>query len=132
MNNNSTITDDERMRILKMIEDGKVTASEGAELLNALNQGRKAHTPEVKASTPRSGPRWLRVEVTNLVTGKHKARVTIPFSLMDWGLKIGAQFAPEIAVGMEDWQEALKSGVEGKIVDVIDEEDGEHVEIYVE
>ncbi|MBN2551051.1 MAG: hypothetical protein JXB15_17955 [Anaerolineales bacterium] len=132
MNNNSTINDDERMRILKMIEEGKITAGEGAELLNALNQGRKVRPPEVKAAPPEGSPRWFKISVTDLVTGKHKARVTIPFSLMDWGLKIGAQFAPEIAVGMEDWQQAFQSGVEGKIIDVVDEEDGEHVEIYVE
>ena len=28
--------------------------------------------------------------------------------------------------------EALRAGVTGKIIDVVDEEDGEHVEIYVE
>jgi hypothetical protein len=33
---------------------------------------------------------------------------------------------------MSEIMEALRSGVTGKIVDVMDEEDGEHVEIYVE
>jgi hypothetical protein len=28
--------------------------------------------------------------------------------------------------------EALRMGVPGKIIDVVDDEDGEHVEIYVE
>jgi hypothetical protein len=52
---------------------------------------------------------------------------------MDWGLKIGAQFAPEVSdVNLTQLGEALRSGVEGKIIDVVDEEDGEHVEIFVE
>ena len=52
---------------------------------------------------------------------------------MEWGLQIGAQFAPEVAnINSEELIEALQSGVDGKIVDVIDEEDGEHVEIFIE
>jgi hypothetical protein len=78
------------------------------------------------------GPRWFKVRVTDLVTGKSKTSVTIPIGLMDWGLKLGAQFAPEAEIDMEDLSEALRSGIEGKIIDVVDELDGEHVEIYVE
>jgi hypothetical protein len=33
---------------------------------------------------------------------------------------------------MTNVMEALRAGVTGKIIDVVDEEDGEHVEIYVE
>jgi hypothetical protein len=33
---------------------------------------------------------------------------------------------------MTQLMDALRSGMTGKIVDVIDDEDGEHVEIYVE
>ena len=33
---------DERMQILKMIQEGKITADEGAKLLEALNAGTKA------------------------------------------------------------------------------------------
>ena len=59
--------------------------------------------------------------------------VNIPLSLMEWGMQIGAQFAPEVAdLDFEQIKEMLESGVEGKVVDVIDEEDGEHVEIFIE
>jgi hypothetical protein len=33
---------------------------------------------------------------------------------------------------MEQLMEALRSGMTGKIIDATDEEDGEHVEIFVE
>jgi len=33
---------------------------------------------------------------------------------------------------MTNVMEALRSGMTGKIIDVVDDEDGEHVEIYVE
>ena len=48
-------------------------------------------------------------------------------------MKIGAHFAPEDeGVDMANVMEALRSGMTGKIIDVTDDEDGEHVEIYVE
>jgi hypothetical protein len=48
-------------------------------------------------------------------------------------MKIGAHFAPEVqGVDMTNVMEAVRSGMTGKIIDVTDDEDGEHVEIYVE
>ncbi len=124
-------TTEERMKILTMIREGKITAEEGAKLLSALGESQK---PSRSTGTRASGePRWFRVRVTDLVSGKTKVSVNIPFGLMEWGLQIGAQFAPEVGnLDFEQLKEMLKSGVEGKIVDVIDEEDGEHVEIFVD
>ena len=80
-----------------------------------------------------SGARWLRIRVTDTRTGRSKASVQIPLALVDAGMKIGAHFAPEVeGVDMSNVMEALRMGVTGKIIDVTDEEDGEHVEIYVE
>ena len=46
---------------------------------------------------------------------------------------MGARFSPEVdEEQMEALAEALKSGLSGKIIDVTDEDDGEHVEIFVE
>jgi len=121
----------ERLQILQMIEDGKVTPEQGASLLAALEAPRKR---EQKPSLMnKTGPNWFRVRVTDLETGKSRASISIPLGLMDWGLKIGAQFAPEVSdVDLSKLGEVLRSGVDGKIIDVIDEEDGEHVEIFVE
>ena len=77
--------------------------------------------------------RWLRVRVTDVATGRSKATVQIPIALLDAGMKIGAHFAPEVeGVDMSSVMDALRAGVTGKIIDVTDDEDGEHVEIYVE
>jgi hypothetical protein len=123
---------EERMKILKMIDEGKLSAEEGARLLSALSSGQKS-SPGVNGSLGASGARWLRVRVTDNVSGRSKATVQIPISLIDAGMKIGAHFAPEVAgVDMTDIMDALRSGVTGKIIDVMDDEDGEHVEIFVE
>jgi hypothetical protein len=86
---------------------------------------------EVKMS---NSDKWLRVRVTDLRTGKSKANVKIPASLADFGIKMAARFAPADLEGLDMNQiiEAMKSGGETKLVDVEDEEKGEHVEIFIE
>ena len=122
---------EERMKILKMIEEGKLSAEEGTKLLSALS-GPRIPAPPRPPGMPGT-PRWLRIRVTDVRTGRSKASVQIPLALVDAGMKIGAHYAPEVeGVNMSNVMEAIRSGVTGKIIDVTDEEDGEHVEIYVE
>lgn len=122
---------EEQMKILKMIEEGKISAEDGAKLLAALGEGRRG--PGAPAPRPMGTGRWLRIRVTDTTTGRSKASVQIPLGLIDAGMKIGAHFAPEVeGVDMSNVMEAVRSGVTGKIIDVTDDEDGEHVEIYVE
>jgi hypothetical protein len=120
---------EERLKILKMIEEGKITAEAGARLLAALSEPRKP-TPTL------GGPgeaRWFRVRVTDLATGKAKVNVNIPMGLVNVGIKMGARFAPGLeSEQMETLAEALRSGATGKIIEVTDDEDGELVEIFVE
>ncbi len=125
-------TAEERMRILKMIDEGKISAEEGARLLSALSETRRG--PNIPNQSRTTGAaRWLRVRVTDLATGRSKATVQIPLALIESGMKIGAHFAPEVeGVDMPTIMEALRSGMTGRIVDVVDEKDGEHVEIFVE
>jgi hypothetical protein len=121
-------TVEERMKILKMIEEGKLSAEEGAKLLSALTGSNRP-----LGALAASGAKWLRVRVTDMHTGRSKATVQIPISLLDAGMKIGAHFAPEVeGVNMDQLMEALRSGMTGKIIDVVDDPDGEHVEIFVE
>jgi DUF4097 and DUF4098 domain-containing protein YvlB len=122
-------TTEERMRILKMIQEGKITADEGARLLSALRESRKDARPVI--TTSRSGKGMLRVRVTDMVTGKAKVNVNLPLGLVDAGMSIASQYAPD--VNFNQIAEAIRSGtMEGKIVDVVDEEDGEHIEVFID
>ncbi len=124
-------TPDERMRILKMIQEGKITAEEGAKLLAALREGRKDLQPAPPTPPGRLNKGWLRVRVTDMKTGKTKVNVNLPLGLVDAGMNIATQFAPE--VNFSQIADAVRSGqLEGKIVDVMDEEDGEHIEVFVD
>ncbi len=122
-------TSEERMRILKMIEEKQITAEEGAKLLEALRAtgGDAAQREEVPKA------RWLRVRVTDRSSGKLKVNVNIPVGLVDVGLKMGARFAPEMnGMDLSAIQTAIKGGMQGRIIEVDDEADNERVEVFVE
>jgi hypothetical protein len=122
---------EERMQILKMIEEGKISPEEGARLLQALT----GKSDKRRAAGPIAGdePRWFRVRVTDLDSGKNKVNVNIPMSLVNVGLKMGARFAPNVeGLDYEEISQAIRGGAQGKIIDVVNEEDGERVEIFIE
>ncbi len=119
---------DERMQILSMIQNGQVSAEEGAKLLAALKAGTKESAPAEGGAA-----RWLRVRVTDLSTGKSKVNMNIPMTLVSVGMKMGARFVPDAqGVNYEELASAIQSGAHGRVVDVEDEESGERVEIFVE
>jgi hypothetical protein len=123
-------TTDERMRILRMISEKQITAEEGARLLEAL---RAPSSTETQARNEMGKPRWLRIRVTDRPSGRTKVNVNLPIGLVDVGLKMGARFAPEMAgMDVSAIQAALNEGVQGRIIEVDDEEDDERVEIFVE
>jgi hypothetical protein len=120
-------TSEERMRILKMVADKQITAEEGAKLLEALRATDAAPGKDAARA------RWLRVRVTDRATGRQKLNVTIPVGLVDVGLKMGMRFVPEMAdMDMGAIQAALNQGIQGRIIEVDDDEDAERVEIFVE
>jgi len=124
-------TSEERMQILKMIEAGTISASEGAELLRALEKDKSSQPSEPLKGA--SEPRWFRVRVTDTKTGKNKVNVNIPMGLVNVGMKMGARFSPELeGMDFDEISEIVKAGGQGKVMDVIDEEEGERVEIFVE
>lgn len=122
---------EERMRILQMVEEGVISAAEGASLLSAIEQPGAKPAPGQGSRVP---PRWFRVRVTDLASGKARVNVNIPLGLVDVGLRMGARFSPDDIGGVDFDQisEAIRGGMEGKIFEAEDAEDGERVEIYVE
>lgn len=122
-------TVEERLRILKMIEEKQITAEEGAKLLEALRGG----SNEGAAREEPGKARWLRVRVTDRASGKLKVNVNIPVGLLDVGLKMGARFAPDMdGMDLNAIHAAIKGGMQGRIIEVDDEKDNERVEIFVE
>jgi hypothetical protein len=118
---------DERLRILKMIEGGQVTADEGSRLIEAL--GEEATRDRARPGTART----LRVRVTDTSTRRQKLNVTIPVSLIGIGMKLGARLFPRAAgTTSEEIMRAIESGATGRIFEMQDLDEGERVEIFVE
>ncbi|MCE5259054.1 MAG: FKBP-type peptidyl-prolyl cis-trans isomerase N-terminal domain-containing protein [Chloroflexi bacterium] len=119
---------EERIQILKMVQNGTITADEAAKLLDAIDEAPVRESTEGKGQARR-----FRVRVTDTASGRSKANINIPIGLVNIGMRMGAKFAPNMSdIDMEQVLQAVKDGTLGKIIDVEDTEDGEHVEIYVE
>ncbi len=144
---------EERMMILRMVEEGKVTPEEGARLLAAMGE-REAEPAAAgaagfaaegangggAASAANAGyaanfgdsslnGRFLRVLVSNGMTGKQKVNINIPLGVVEFGLRF---IPPSAKVNAQAIRDAITSGERGRIVDVMDNEKGDHVEIFIE
>lgn len=121
-------TSEERMKILKMVQEKKITAEDAVKLLSALEKAEQR-----QQSPGGSESRWLRVRITDMHSGKQSVNVNLPLGLVNVGLKMGARFIPDMeGVRVEELAEALRQGLTGKIMDIIDEDEGQRVEVYVE
>src|SRR5512133_1526004 len=132
------VTAEERIKILQMLQEGKISSEAAAQLLQALGDN-DAEVPQpeksvqVPLSEPGRKPRWLRVRVTDTNSGRPRVNVRLPMSLVNLGLKLGARYTPEIeGLDVQALIEAAQAGENGAFVDVFDEEDGEHVEVFLE
>ena len=126
---------DEKLKILKMIEDGIITADEGAQLLKAADASPGA--PAQAKAAGSGSAKWLRIKVLSTENGvKTKVNVNVPVALVETGLKIGKHFDKNIEDSIKDIDlneilELIKNGAEGKIVEV-ESDSGDIVEVYVE
>lgn len=85
------------------------------------------------ATTPGSAPTWLKVRVSDLQSGKNRVRVNIPLRIVRVGMRLGAGFVPESEhVDWRQLEQLIDEGGVGMLVDVQDENSGEHIEVYVE
>jgi hypothetical protein len=121
---------EEKMQILKMVEDKKITVEEANELLATLDKNDEK-------LIPRKDVKWLKVRVYTL-DDQPKVNVNIPISLVDVGLKLAKKYDPKLKesgldkIDLDEILDAVKNGAEGKLVDVIDEEEQTKVKVYVE
>jgi hypothetical protein len=130
---------EERLKVLKMVEDGKISAEDAVELLMILEEsaGRKSQPQAAQAGPSTAGGikdnRWFRVRITDTDSGKTRVNVRLPINMVNAGIKMGMRFAPEVE-GMDigELMQYIQTGEVGQIVDVFDDEDGEHIEVFIE
>lgn len=128
-------TSNERLKILKMVQEKKISAEEGIELLDLISEKNpKGNNPIPDSETQTRTPaQWFRVVVTDTQSGKTRVNVRLPVSLVNAGMKMGARFSPQIdGLDRKQLLDFLQSGTTGKVIDVLDDDGGEHVEVYIE
>ena len=132
------VLSEERLKILEMLQDGKINAEQAEGLLQALGEDKQEEDVVNQEKGTFSGggsgaKRWFRVRVTDTNSGKTRVNVRMPLGIVNAGFKMGRRFAPEIEdLDISELMEMIRDGAEGRVVDVYDDEDGEHVEVFIE
>lgn len=125
---------EERMQVLKMLEEGKINAEEAEKLLNEIGSG-----TALQGQTPVKS-KMIRIRVFEGSLEKPKVRVSIPISLA----KFAMNFVPneqkakinDLHIDIDEIIRQVEEGAEGHLVDVedVDDETGKptKVEIWVD
>lgn len=116
---------EERLQILRLVQEGKVTPEEGAKLLEALD------SQTTGQGGGKGNNRWLRVRV--MQNGKKAVDLNVPVGL----LNVAMRFIPHDRLNadgldIEEIVTAIREGARGHIVNIHDEEKNTRVEVYVE
>jgi hypothetical protein len=139
--NIAMVSTEERIKVLEMLQKGQITPDAAEQLLKAMGEetGLPVQPPAVPdAPIPPEvpslkKPRWLRVRVTDTNSGHPRVNLRVPMALVNIGLKLGARYSPEVeGLDLQAIMDAADTLGSGPIVDVYDEGDGEHVEIFLE
>ena len=117
---------EERRKVLEMLQQGTITADDAAQLLDALRD------QEEGDRRTRRRPRWVRIRVTDTRSERVRVNLTLPVGLVRAGLRAGGSFAGVHGLDTTGLEEMLDRGEIGHLLDVQDDEDGERVEIFVE
>jgi hypothetical protein len=124
-----SIGKEERLKILKMVEDKKINAEDAAKLLEALESSEKK-----EETFSGKGGKTLKIRVFENDLTKPKANINIPLSLVKFIGKILPDKAKtklnEHGISFEQIMEMIEKEQVGKLVEV--QEEDERVEIYIE
>lgn len=119
----------EKLQILNMVKEGKISVDEGLKLLEALGK-------EDLINISKDKNKCLRIRVFD-PKDETKVNVTLPVSLLRVGIKFASKLSPEMQeanltdLDIKEILAAIDSGQIGKIVEV-NSNDGTKVEVIVE
>ena len=140
--------DNNRLKILEKVAAGELTVEDAADLLAAARSAKETAAP-VKEKAPKADTivveekpvasssgkkaKWLKVRVNDLETGQRRVNVNIPIRFMKFGMRIGGKFAPELRdMDIDELSDMMADAESGMLVEVMDDRDGEHVQVYFE
>lgn len=121
-------SNNERDRILSMIETGQITALQAAQLLDTI-------LPEYEQSSGQIENRTVRIWMTDMSTNRRKMNMTatIPVYLVSMSLRLLARLLSQLNDGtLQHMIRAIERGTTGRLLDLQDLEEGKRLEIFVE
>lgn len=127
---------EEVLRITKMISENKITAEEGARLIQSLNNDKSEVIIQNKVDKFNKFDKLeksLKIKVTSQKDNSDKVNMSIPLKVIKaFGNSIkNIPQLQENGVDVGMIMEAIDSGLEGTIVD-IKSGDGDIVQVYIE
>lgn len=130
---------DDRLEILRMVENGTVSAEEAARLFEALDRTERAapvygYPGQMTAPLPPAAlapPRPNRVVRFRVTEGDQPVlNLALPLGLLDSGVKIAKRFTGDLMVDGSELKQTVNEGFRGSLLDINDGD--QHVEIIVE
>lgn len=138
---------EERLEILRLVENQTVTAEEASRLLEALDRSDRAERAEqvqhddqftvpfppgfpFAPPAPPRGGRSVRIRITDINEDQTKLNLVLPHPLLDAGLKMAKRFAPDQMLEAKEIRETIDEGFTGSILDILDGD--QRVEIILE
>lgn len=123
---------DEKMRILKMIENGKISAEEGIKLLEALEVNHDEKTDQPKNRFDR----MLNVKISDSQSGEVKVNLKVPLGIAHIIKSLipepELQKLEERGINLEMIFQNIDSGAIGKLLEVEDNERKQIIELSIE
>src|SRR5690554_3187150 len=109
---------EEIMKILKMVESGKITSDEGEKLISSLGKD------EVITNNPISNKKFIRIEVYDMDKEETKVNINIPLKLAKTMLKMNSITnqislnASDINIDFDEIIKLIEGDASGELVNI--------------
>ena len=123
---------EEKLKILQMIQEGQITAEEGAKLIEALDTGGDEYAQAAIKNRGRS----IKIKVTDKDSGNTRVNLTLPFGVA----RFAQSFIPHAeksrlknqGIDLDSLFSDLSDHADGKILEVDEEHSNQKIEIWIE
>ena len=116
---------EERVKILNMVQEGKLTVDEATKLISSIETSQEKEEEGKKA-------KWLKINITE--NGEQKVAINLPISLAKMAMKFipdnSLQSLSEKNINIDEIFSMITTEKAGKIVEVTD--GGNNVEISID
>ncbi|HEY8405878.1 MAG TPA: hypothetical protein VIK67_03295 [Acholeplasma sp.] len=120
---------EERLKILELLQEGKITPQQAESLLSALME---PAAKENKVEVQKKGPfRMLKICIDSEDGDKVRVNIPVEFAKLLKKGRFGNVNLDDFEIDIDSILEMVQSGLNGEIVSM-DSQDGAHVKIIVE